>query len=202
MSERFIKFYPCDELQWLLLNHSNAFLLLSLIATRARRFNGAPDGLIIGDALIGCSDLEPSLTRQNFRTALDKLVEFNYVKIISNGKRFFEREKSTINITIKGTLVNLCKSTIYDINPEVANQRVNQRLTNDQPTGNHEQERRRDISYDISQEDARSADTHPASPIRAKDLLTFNFQKLEFEGIEEKDVADWRIMYPHIDLKV
>jgi hypothetical protein len=141
MAERFIKFYPTDESDWLVRHYGNAFILLTIIASRARRENGHPDGLIIGDALIGSTDFEPGMTRQNFRTAIEKLVEFGYIKIISNGKRFFDREKSTIKVTITGMLVNLIKLTIYDINPETGNQRSNQRPTNDQPTTNHKQER-------------------------------------------------------------
>ena len=197
MSERFIKLIPSEESNWLLLNHGNAFLVLTLIATRARRLNGHPDGLIAGDAIISASDLS-SLSRQNFRTALDKLVEFGYIKIISNGKRFFESRKSTIKLTIKSMLVNLLKSTIYDINSESNNQQINQQLTNSQPTANHKQERRRrDIPKDISQEDAQ-----PAKPPRTKDPLIFNMEKLEFEGITAKDLADWKDMYPHLDIRV
>lgn len=142
MSERFIKFIPSEESEYLLENHPNAFLLLCQIATRARRFNGHIDGLQIGDAIIG--DYEKAgLTRQKYRTALEKLKDLGFIKTIYNGKKFLEREKSTIKITIKGMLVNLCDSRIWDINPEDNNHQVNQRATNEQPTGNHEQERRK-----------------------------------------------------------
>jgi hypothetical protein len=198
MSERFIKLYPSDELQWLLINHANAFILLSLIALRARRQNGNPDGLIIGDALIGSDDLKPGMSRQNFRTALEKLVEFGYIKIISNGKKLFVDRKSTIKVTIKGMLVNLVKSTIYDINPENGNQQANQRLTNDQPTGNHKQEGIRSISNDIPKEE----EAQPAKRLRSKDFLSFDFEKWEFQGMTEKELANWKIMYPHIDVKI
>ena len=144
---RFIKFIPSDESMDLVRKYPNAFVLLTIIAERARRENGRPDGLIAGDALIDSCDLEPGLSRQNFRTALAKLVELGQVEIIDNGKGFLKknekREKSTIKVTIKGMLVNLCSSTIYDINSEEANQRSNQQLTNDQPTANHKEERRR-----------------------------------------------------------
>lgn len=148
MSQRFIKYFPSDEASWLLTHYPNAFIVLTKIACRARRQNGHADGLIIGDAIIGASDMEPGMSRQNFRTALEKLVEFNYIKIISNGKKFFEREKSTIKVTIKSTLVNLCNSTIYDINPDDGNHCTNQQLTNSQPTANHKQERIRRIKKD------------------------------------------------------
>lgn len=199
MSDRFIKLYPSEELSWLIRRHGNSFILLTLIAERARRYNGHPDGLIIGDALIGSTDLEPGLSRQNFRTALDKLVEFGYVEIIANGKKFLKREKSTIKVTIKGMLVNLCKSTIFDINPEDANQQTNQRLTNSQPTANHKQERIRiSISNDIdNKEDARRAERP-----HTKDDLSFDFENWKFVGITENDIVEWKAMYPHINLDV
>lgn len=139
MSETYFNIFRSEEMRFLLRNYPNAFILLTCIADRARRENGHPDGLIIGDALIGSTDLEPGLSRQNFRTALNKLVELQHVEIIANGKTFLKREKSTIKVTIKGLLVNLCKSTIYNINSDDTNQHSNQRLTNDQPTGNHKQ---------------------------------------------------------------
>lgn len=142
MINRFLKLnLDNDEGDFLASRHPNAFVLLYLIARRARRKNGLPDGLIIGDALIASTDLEPGISRQNFRTALNKLIELGYIEIVSNGKSFFKRQKSTIKITIKSMLVNLLKSTIYDINPEPDNQHINQQLTNSQPTANHKQER-------------------------------------------------------------
>jgi len=143
MAERFLKLnLDTDAADFLARHHPYAFVLLSVIAMRARRIHGQSDGLIIGDAIIGSADI-PGMSRQNFRTALEKLVELGHVKIVSNGKSFFEREKSTIKITIKSNLVNLIKSTIYDINSESTNHQNNQQLTNSQPTANHKQERRR-----------------------------------------------------------
>lgn len=205
MSEpNYVQLMRSEEAKFLLAYHPNAFIVLSFIAIHARRVSGLPDGLIIGDALVSSESFSPGLSRQNFRTAIEKLAELKYIKIISNGKRFFEREKSTIKVTIKAYLVNLCASEVYNINGKSGNQHSNQQPTNDQPTGNHKQEGRRiDISNDISnEEDALRAGAQPAPPLRSKDLLIFNFEKWEFEGITEKDIADWKIMYPHIDLKV
>lgn len=137
---RFIQFIPSDKSAYLRQNHPSAFLLLSLIAERARRTPDGYDGLQIGDAILG--DYQSAgLSRQQYRTALDKLVELRIVKIVYNGKKFLEREKSTIKITIKGMLVNLVDSSIWNINPEYGNQHINQRATNSQPTANHKQER-------------------------------------------------------------
>lgn len=144
MTERFLKLNNEDEKNhpgdWLAIKYPHAFILLYFIARRARRYNGHPDGLIAGDALIGSTDFEPGMSRQNFRTALEKLVELGYVKIVSNGKKLFVDRKSTIKVTITGMLVNLCDVSIWDINSEDGNQHINQRLTNGQPTANHKQE--------------------------------------------------------------
>lgn len=145
MSERFLKLNTEDEKNhpgdWLATKYPNAFILLYFIARRARRNNGHLDGLIIGDALISSTDFEPGMTRQNFRTAIEKLVEFGYIKIVSNGKKLLLDRKSTIKVTITGMLVNLSDTSIWDINSDDDNHRSNQRPTNDQPTTNHKQDR-------------------------------------------------------------
>lgn len=145
MSERFLQLNTENEINhegdWLAQRYPQAFILLYFIARRARRYNGHPDGLIIGDALISSTDFVPNMSRQNFRTSIEKLVELKYIKIVSNGKSFFEREKSTIKVTITGMLVSICDTRIWDINPDSCNQQSNQRVTNGQPTGNHKQER-------------------------------------------------------------
>lgn len=203
MSERFLKLNTTQEKNhpgdWLAINYPHAFIVLYFIARRARRHNGHPDGLIIGDALIGSSDLEPKITRQNFRTAIEKLVEFGYIKIVSNGKSFFHREKSTIKVTITGMLVNICDTSIWDINPDDGNQPINQRPTNDQPTGNHKQE---GIRKNKKEEEDKNL-AQPASRPRSKsDGLSFDFEKWEYIGITEKDMTDWKTIYPEIDLNV
>lgn len=40
-----------------------------------------------------------------------------------------------------------------------------------------------------------------AAPLSAKTALTFNFETFTFEGINEKDVEDWKKLYPYIDLE-
>lgn len=179
-------------------NHGNAFILLTIIATRARRNNGLPDGLISGDALISSSDLCPSMSRQVFRDSLKKLVDLGHVKIVTNGKKYFEREKSTIKITIKSMLVNLCSTSIYDINSESNNQQNNQQGTNREPTENHKQERIRKNEKEKKEEIAQTA-----SPLRPKfSDFAFDFEKKEFVGISEKDLSDWKSCYPQIDIEV
>ena len=139
---RFIKFIPGEKATYLRQNHPSAFLLLNLIAERARRTPNHIDGLLVGDAMLGDHKLA-GLTRQQYRTALEKLTDLNMIEIVHNGKKFLKREKSTIKLTIVGMLVNLKDSSIWDINSEEINQHINQRATNEQPTSNHKEERKR-----------------------------------------------------------
>lgn len=129
MSERFLKLIMSKEFDYLLSKHPNAFLLLVLIGSRARRYDGEPDGLIIGDALIG--DYEAcGLTRQEYRTALDILERRCHIRIVETCRT---RQKSTNGSTTKGTKVRILRSDVCDINPEYHNQSTNHRPTTDQP---------------------------------------------------------------------
>jgi len=143
MSESpFVQLLRSEKAIFLLSHHPLAFALLTYIAMHARRYNDHPDGLIIGDALVGFTSM-PGLSRQNFRTALEKLTNDNLIKIVSNGRNWWGREKSTIKVTINSHLVNLCDTSIYDINSEDGNHQSNHPVTIDQPSTNHKQERTR-----------------------------------------------------------
>lgn len=200
MSERFIKFIPSEESFWLIHNKPNAFRLLTHIANTARRFNGHPDGLTLGQCHLQ-HWIKYDLTEREYRTAKEILIKRKHIIIIETNRT---RKKSTTGTTTSSTLVQLLESGVWDINPEIIDDRKDDRTTTDRRLTDDKQERRRiDISNDISNEgNALRAGTHPASPIRAKDLLIFNFETWEFEGITEKDIADWRVMYPHIDITV
>jgi hypothetical protein len=137
MSERFIKFIPSEKSLHLVSNHPNAFILLTFIATRARRENGHPDGLTVGQCRIGDHE-NMGLSRQEYRTALSILILKNLIEKVETCRT---RQKSTTGSTTIGTLVRICDNTIYDINLNDTNQRPNHRPTTDQPPTNHEQER-------------------------------------------------------------
>jgi hypothetical protein len=129
MVERFIKFIPSKESFWLLHNKRNAFVLLTIIAERARRYNGDPDGLTIGQCKLG--DWEKiGFTRQEYRSALNVLVKANHCKIIETNRT---RQKTTTGSTTEGTLVEIISSTVYDINSEDSNHCNNHCPTTDQP---------------------------------------------------------------------
>lgn len=140
MTERFLKLILSAELDYLQENHPNAFLLLILIAKRARRYDGNPDELVIGEAYIGDYEKAGIATRQQYRTALDVLTMRSHIIKVETCRT---RQKSTTGSTTKGTKVKILRSDVCDINPEYNNHLINHRATTDQPPTNHEQERTR-----------------------------------------------------------
>lgn len=45
--------------------------------------------------------------------------------------------------------------------------------------------------------------THPASPIRARiPDISFSFEEQKFEGISEKDLKNWKELYPSLDVEL
>ena len=106
-----------------LMKYPNAYVLLSLIAFRAKRtdkWNGL--GLKPGEALIG--DYKTiGLTRQKYRTALQKLKEWQFV---------------TIKTTNKGTIAKITNTMVFNINIEDCNHQTNQTVTIKQPSSNHQ----------------------------------------------------------------
>lgn len=116
----FIKLVRGEELLDILKQHPNAFLLLTLIAARARRTESMITGLKTGQALIG--DYRAcGLSHQKYRTAIKQLESINLI---------------TTKTTNKGTVATLCNSDIYDINPDDGNSQSNTGLTTDQQTDN------------------------------------------------------------------
>jgi hypothetical protein len=104
--------------------HPFAFLLLSIIAIRARRIPNQIDGLEVGEAKIG--DWK-SLggTYSQYRTALEILEKYGFIKVIFTNKKKGILEKCKNLATriatlraIKGTVVKLLNSDIWDINFE------------------------------------------------------------------------------------
>jgi len=193
MSERFLKFIPSEEAFWLLENKPNAFRLLTHIANTARRQNGHPDGLAIGQCHLQ-HWLKYKLTEQEYRSAKKILIFRKHIKIIETNRT---RQKSTTGVTTGSTLVELLSSTIYDINPEEGNDRINDRATTDQRPSNDKQERIRKNKKEKEEQNVAQS----APPLRTKkENIFFNFETWQFEGISLEDRKDWSAMYPHIDL--
>jgi hypothetical protein len=137
-NQRFIKFIPGPEEEFLS-TKPIAFTLLSLVAKRARRESGHPDGLEPGECYIG-DHKSIGATRQEYRTALKLLVTRKHFKILETCRT---RQKSTTGTTTVGTKVKLLSTSVWDINLEETNHHANHCPTTDQPPTNHEQERRR-----------------------------------------------------------
>lgn len=86
-----------------LIIHKNAYILLGVIAQRARRTNKFNRfGLTVGQALIG-DHKKYGMTEREYRTAKKKLKKWGF---------------ATFKGTNKGTIATLCDKRIYDINPE------------------------------------------------------------------------------------
>jgi hypothetical protein len=142
MSKRFIKFIPSEKSSWLRKNFPNAFIVLSLIAERARRTTNDYDGLQIGDAIIGRREAseECGLTINKFRKAIDQLIEFGMIEIVVNTQISKKVKKRTTRIPTRSRVVNMLKSDIWDINPETDHQINHQIVTRSSPDRHHKQE--------------------------------------------------------------
>jgi hypothetical protein len=116
----FIKLMRHDDVEQLIVQKPKAFLLLTLIAWRARRSDERCKftGLDQGQAMIG--DYKScGLSRQEYRTALRWLEANQFV---------------TIKATSKGTIATVTSTDVYDINAEGANHQT----TIKQPSTNHQ----------------------------------------------------------------
>ncbi len=111
----FVKLIIGTKTDWLQEHYPSCFLLLAYIARHARRTDTIPDGLQFGDCIIG--EIEtPSkcgLSTKEFRTARDKLIEFNLVEIVFNPKSK-NGQKRAIKRAIKSYIVNICNSEVFD----------------------------------------------------------------------------------------
>jgi hypothetical protein len=218
MSEPFVKLIRSDETRYLARKYHNAFILLTFIAERARRENGNPDGLLVGECHIG-DYKEYGLTEKEYRNAKKILVERKHIEIIETCRtiKSEKNSKSTLNlqnrekwadkratkVTTIGTLVKIISRTVYDINSEEDNQQKGDRkgdrgATEGRPKGDEQEGRRKDISNDISNKERARSAKRP----RSADSLSFDHEKWKFIGITEEDIADWKLMYPHIDIQV
>ena len=112
MTNTFIKLNRDTESFWRLVQkRHSAFILLCIVAQRARRFFDNNIGLETGEAWIG--DFEKyNSTRSKYRTDLKWLVRLGFI---------------TTRKHYRGTAAKLIDSTIFDINPneEIKNTTIN-----------------------------------------------------------------------------
>jgi len=119
-----VKLHRSREFDELVSSRPNAYLVLSIIASRCwRGGKGNPYKLSIGEALVG-DYTSCGLTRAKYRTALKHLEDMNYI---------------TIKTTNKGTIAKLEDTTIFDPNfvfseDSTTNKTTNQGHENNQQT--------------------------------------------------------------------
>lgn len=152
MSDRFIKFIPSEEAMWLAKKKGHAFRLLTIIAEAARRYEGGPDGLKIGECFIG-GHKNYDMSEQNYRTAKEILVKRQHVEIVETCRT---RKKSTNGTTTVSTKVKLLSTNVWDINKEEGNDRSNDRLTTDQRPTNDKLRK--------NKKDKKEKEDHPSIP--------------------------------------
>lgn len=134
MSKGFIQLSRSEKVEWLILNHPNAFLLLTIIALRARRISGSPDGFEIGECHIGDYKSCGIETEKKYRTAKERLISLRAIKIVETC-----RNRATGRATY-GTKVKLLNSEIYEINAEHEGDRKgDRRATEGRPEGDEQE---------------------------------------------------------------
>ncbi len=136
--ERFIKFIPSEEAFYLMHKHPNAFRLLSHIANTARRYDGHPDGLSIGQCHLRHWE-KYDLTEKEYRTAKQVLKTRKHIVIISTNRKC---KKGATKRATNSTLVQICSLTVYDINTEdKGDQKGDRRATEGRQTRKNKKEK-------------------------------------------------------------
>jgi hypothetical protein len=189
MSERFIKFIPSEAAIQFAIKYKNAFVLLMIIAERARRENGHPDGLTIGQCHLG-SHKNYGMTDKEYRYSKKILVEHGLIKIILTSrtrkkaeqtKKLFEStfgaNEGANEPTTTGTLVELCNSTVWDINSDDCNHQKGERRgepgANEGRMKGDKQERRRKKKKE--KEDHPSIPSKKSEPEKRADGMSDDF---------------------------
>lgn len=194
VQDRFIKFLPGREAEWLQENHPNAFLLLCQIARRARRYEGDPDGLAIGMARIGDFKNAGIESERKYRTAKEVLSRVGAIKICETARN---RKKSTTGATTVGTLVILLKSDIWDINPQMSDDRRDDRPTTDRRPTDDEQE---ELVSKLSSISHTTMSPSQAQSTKVSERIFFDWGEMKLKGIEESDMQNWKAAFPNVDI--
>ena len=166
--ERFLKFIPSEEAFWLIHHKPNAFRLLTHIANTARRRNGEPDGLMSGQSHLQ-HWTKYDLTEREYRTAKDILKKRKHIEIIETNRT---RQKSTTGTTTSSTLVQLISSTVYDINSESIDDRIDDRATTDRRLTDDKQERIRKKKKEEEKEKIKKENAPLPEKIHFRDFVT------------------------------
>jgi hypothetical protein len=191
----FIKMLKSEETQYLQENYPNAFLLLSLIARRARRSNGFLDGLESGMCYVGDYKKAGIDTEKKYRTAKNILEKLQIIRVVETRRN---RKNTATKMSGHGTLVQLIDSSLFDINVDELGdlkgqyRAINGRIEGHKQEGKEGKERKKTI--DIAQTNAISSLT--PSHFSVPDLnIFFCFQSSSFKNISQQDLNDWATAY-------
>jgi hypothetical protein len=161
-------FMRSERVKELITEYPFAFIILSLIAQRARWKPGVDPttGLQQGEAMIGASDFEGhrkncGLSRSNYRSGLNKLLSIDFI---------------TVKVTSKGTIAKICDSSIYDLNLNDTHRPSHLEVTSKSPLTKKDKKEKKDISSskdsDIKKRESALALEKSKKPFMDKVYLT------------------------------
>lgn len=170
----FVKLQRSEELDELLKRYPNAFLLLTMIALRARREieTNSINGVKQCEALIG-DYRNIGMSERGYRTAKSRLAKCGIV---------------TFKATNRGTIAKLVDKRFYDINEEttdeqsdrqVTNKATGKRRTGDGQVTTKEEERSKEVK---KEEEKETADKPPSFPSDSKE---YKYAQRFFERLQE-----------------
>lgn len=186
MSKKFIKLIRHEDSHQILPlieKHPNAFLLLTVIALRARRTLDPVNGLDVGQCYLG-DYRHYGMTEQKYRTAKKHLEKLKIV---------------TFQATNKGTIAKIVTSDIYDINGDQDNDQSNdhvttrQRPSNDQVTTNIECN---NVIMKKWEEPPTASPTATQPRPGATDFL--NFLKSKGTVVDQRNIQAWSAVWSEI----
>jgi hypothetical protein len=215
----FVKLNRNETTEWLLKKYPNAFLLLTQICLRARRYDGHIDGKIIGEAEIGDYWNAGIESEKKYRIAKmvlveKKIIEISYTnkmkknnqgrpvfdeKSENDKKRATERAtKRATEISYNGTIVKLLCSDIYDINIDFENnekgdrkgdQKGDRGATEGRPKGD-EQEYKEDKNDKENHPSEFPSFSAPTGLIDLNDSFSKKIKVMENIEMSEKDYEE------------
>lgn len=190
-SSRFIKLIDSEETRFLIEHQPKAYVLLNLIAFRARRISGHPDGLEIGEARIGDYKKAGFQTRDEYRHALKVLVARAHIKILETCRNRKKAPTGTpTGSTTIGTKVIILRSDVCDINIYFEKQqnphRNDHRTPTEPPPNPHEQERRKKEERYIRTPSSLPPSNPHRTPTDSKDGWREEMKRKFGEGCNEE----------------
>lgn len=191
----FIKLIRSEKTDELQENFPNAFLLLTLIAMRARRKKEPSlTGIQQGEALIGDYKKAGIDTEGKYRWALYILKKHGFI---------------TTRTTNKGTIAKLENCDVFDVNLE--DQEQTEQHPNNEPTTSQQRLRRsKEIKENKEEEEGETNSPKGGKPQLASKVsylhptapptIYFSFEEGRFIGITKEKVYQWKELYFCLDI--